>query len=86
MLRNHEPRATSKGVFCSPYSNSRYVFVNDRVCVQQKADRLPTNHVRSSELTENKVAERVGFSIAVFEKQLKHGFLSLFPPVRPIPV
>jgi hypothetical protein len=24
MLRNYEPGATSKGVFCPPYSDSRY--------------------------------------------------------------
>jgi hypothetical protein len=31
-------------------------------------------------------AEKVGFSVAVFEKQLKHGFLLLFLPVKTIPV
>jgi hypothetical protein len=32
------------------------------------------------------MAERVGFQSAVFEKQLKHGFLLLFPPFGSIPV
>ena len=39
MLRNYEPGATSKGVFCPPYSNPGTVFVNDRVCVQTEEDQ-----------------------------------------------